>query len=92
MLLTIGADWCSNCHALDRQLYATDEFKKAMENVVLLRYDFTNPDSQASKDAALKFRLVGVPFAAVIDEDQNVVKTFTGGVSLEEIKEALNRH
>lgn len=92
VLLTIGADWCSNCHALDRQLYATDEFKKAMENVVLLRYDFTNPDSQASKDAALKFRLVGVPFAAVIDEDQNVVKTFTGGVSLEEIKEALNRH
>ena len=85
VLLTIGADWCSNCHALDK------DFKKAMDNVVLLRYDFTNPDTKESKEAALKFRLVGVPFAAVIDEDQNIVKTFTGGVSLEELNEALKK-
>ena len=91
VLLTIGADWCSNCHALDKQLYATEDFKKAMDNVVLLRYDFTNPDTKESKEAALKFRLVGVPFAAVIDEDQNIVKTFTGGVSLEELNEALKK-
>lgn len=91
VLLTIGADWCSNCHALDKQLYATVDFKKAMDNVVLLRYDFTNPDTKESKEAALKFRLVGVPFAAVIDEDQNIVKTFTGGVSLEELNEALKK-
>ena len=70
---------------------AEEDFKKAMDNVVLLRYDFTNPDTKESKEAALKFRLVGVPFAAVIDEDQNIVKTFTGGVSLEELNEALKK-
>lgn len=90
ILLTISADWCSNCHALDSSLYATDEFKQAMSNVQLLRYDFTDPKSRQSIEFAKKFNLIGVPFAAILDKNQNVVKTFTGGVSLEELQKSVD--
>lgn len=41
LLLFSGSDWCAPCMRLEKQIFATEEFKKyAAENYVLLKADF----------------------------------------------------
>jgi len=41
ILVFSGSDWCAPCIKLDKQIFATDEFKKyAGDNYVLLKADF----------------------------------------------------
>lgn len=90
ILITVSADWCSNCHELDKTIYATGEFKEATKNLKLLRFDFTKPDTDDNLKLAKKLSIVGVPFVALIDENGKVKGSFTGNVTLSELKVLIN--
>lgn len=90
VLITVSADWCSNCHELDKTIYATGEFKEATKNLKLLRFDFTKPDTDDNLKLAKKLSIVGVPFVALIDENGKVKGSFTGNVTLSELKVLIN--
>lgn len=90
VLITVSADWCSNCHELDKKLYSTSEFKEAAKNLKLIRFDFTKPDTDDNLKLAKKLSIVGVPFVALIDEKGKIKGSYTGDVSLSELKTLIN--
>lgn len=90
ILITVSADWCSNCHELDKKLYSTSEFKDATKDLKLIRFDFTKPDTDENLKLAKKFAIVGVPFVALIDEKGKIKGAYTGDVSLSELKTLIN--
>lgn len=90
ILITVSADWCSNCHELDKKIYSTGEFKEATKDLKLIRFDFTKPDTVDNLNLAKKLSIVGVPFVALIDENGNVKGSFTGDVTLSELKALIN--
>lgn len=90
VLITVSADWCSNCHELDKTIYATGEFKEATKDLKLLRFDFTKPDTDDNLKLAKKLSIVGVPFVALIDEKGKIKGSYTGDVSLSELKTLIN--
>ena len=90
VLITVSADWCSNCHELDKTIYATGAFKEVAKDLKLLRFDFTKPDTDDNLKLAKKLSIVGVPFVALIDENGKVKGSFTGNVTLSELKALIN--
>ena len=90
ILITVSADWCSNCHELDKKLYSTSEFKEATKDLKLIRFDFTKPDTDENLMLAKKLAIVGVPFVALIDEKGKIKGSYTGDVSLSELKTLIN--
>ena len=90
ILITVSADWCSNCHELDKKLYSTSEFKEATKDLKLIRFDFTKPDTDENLKLAKKLAIVGVPFVALIDEKGKIKGSYTGDVSLSELKTLIN--
>jgi len=90
ILITVSADWCSNCHELDKKIYSTSEFKEATKDLKLIRFDFTKPDTNDNLKLAKKLSIVGVPFVALIDENGKIKGSFTGDVSLSELKALIN--
>ncbi len=91
VLVTFSADWCHNCHALDKDLYATEAFKKTFAEYRLLRFDMTDISSSDSLKFTDKFKIIGVPFVLLLNEQGNVVGSYGGILSLEQLKHlALN--
>ena len=90
VLITVSADWCSNCHELDKTIYTTGAFKETTKDLKLLRFDFTKPDTDDNLKLAKKLSIVGVPFVALIDENGKVKGSFTGNVTLSELKVLIN--
>ena len=90
VLITVSADWCSNCHELDKTIYTTGAFKETTKDLKLLRFDFTKPDTDDNLKLAKKLSIVGVPFVALIDENGKVKGSFTGNVTLSELKALIN--
>lgn len=90
ILITVSADWCANCHELDKKIYSTSEFKEATKDLKLIRFDFTKPDTNDNLELAKKLSIVGVPFVALIDETGKIKGSFTGDVSLSELKALIN--
>lgn len=85
IFLTVSASWCANCHQLDDELYSTTEFISLLKDYRMLRYDFSDPNSESSLKFSTRFDMLGVPYAAFIDENLNVVKSFQGQISIEDL-------
>ena len=70
-----GSDWCGWCKRLDKEVFATDAFRKAAaEKYVLLMVDSPNDQSLLTEKAAKenpelveKFRVRGFPTVVVLD-------------------------
>lgn len=90
ILITVSADWCSNCHELDKKIYSSCEFKEATKDLRLVRFDFTKPNTVDNLNLTKKLSIVGVPFVALIDENGKVKGSFTGDVTLSELKALIN--
>lgn len=86
IFLTVSASWCANCHQLDDELYSTKEFISLLKDYRMLRYDFSDPNSESSLKFSTRFDMLGVPYAAFIDENLNVVKSFQGQISIEDLR------
>jgi thioredoxin-related protein len=83
ILVFQGSDWCAPCKKLDRNVWATDEFKAyAKEHYVMLQADFPRrksnalPEEQMNKNKVLaeKYNRSGVfPFVVVMNSKGKVL-------------------
>ena len=83
ILVFQGSDWCAPCIKLDRNVWATDEFKAyAKEHYVMLQADFPRrksnalPEEQMNKNKVLaeKYNRSGVfPFVVVMNSKGKVL-------------------
>ena len=79
-----GSDWCGWCKRLDKEVFATDEFRKgAAEKYVLLMVDSPSDKSLLTPEAAKnnpklveKFGIEGYPTVVVLDsKGEEVLRT-----------------
>ena len=79
-----GSDWCGWCKRLDKEVFATDEFRKgAAEKYVLLMVDSPSDKSLLTPEAAKnnpklveKFNVNGFPTVVVLDsKGEEVMRT-----------------
>jgi thioredoxin-related protein len=71
-----GSDWCGWCMKLDREIFATTEFREfADKHLVLVKVDFPmhHPQSVAEKtqnaQLAERFQVQGYPTLVILDSD-----------------------
>ena len=84
-LVTFSAQWCANCHELDKTLYASDEFLDLTSDMNRVRFDITDPASHSNEELTKTFNIIGVPFLLVLDEKGNVIRRYTGSPDLDEL-------
>lgn len=87
ILLDFTAAWCTNCKAMEKGVFASEEFAALAQErgLTLLQFDITNVDDPKVQEMITHFKLFGVPYLVVI-EDGVPVRTAAGLQSLEEIK------
>ncbi len=77
-ILTISADWCTNCHVLDNTVYNSESFLQNSSKFKKIRFDFTDPESPDNVKIAEKFAIVGVPFLGIFNEKGELIYTHSG--------------
>ena len=91
VMITVSADWCTNCHTLDSGLYSSDEFLKLTKDIARLRFDLTDPNTPENQEDTQKFSIIGVPYMVVLDEHGRIIGQYTGNITLKKLKSILNQ-
>ncbi|MCR5536036.1 MAG: thioredoxin family protein [Succinivibrio sp.] len=91
LLVTFSAQWCHNCHALDRELYAGAAYQKLTEGMPTLRFDVTDPKNPDTENIIARFKLSGVPQLYLIDKKGAIAGGLSGLYDLDKLKALLER-
>ena len=83
-LLKFGAEWCAPCKSMDEQL-------KTFDACELEKHDV---DSDDTKTLSLieKYKIRSVPTMILLDNDENVLRTWIGSTAVSKITEEINKH
>ncbi len=75
LLIDCGAEWCSICKAIDKQVFNDPIIKAKLCDLVLLKVDATDQDSEPYVTLKAKYKIMGVPAILLIDPaDNSLVK------------------
>lgn len=91
VIVTFAADWCVNCHQMDLEIYGTRTYAALSSGVPTVRFDFTDPDNYYNEELARQFKVVGVPYALLLNKHGEVVDTVAGFAGFDEIKELVQK-
>ncbi len=73
LLIDCGADWCSICHAIDRQIFENPQVKAAICRFVQLKVDATNQNNPTYMLLKEKYQIMGVPTILVVDPQTGIL-------------------
>ena len=80
-----GSDWCGWCIKMDKEVFATPEFKEyAKDHLVLLELDYPHQKyiapqtKQQNEKLAKDYNVEGFPTMIVLDADGKKIKEFGG--------------
>ncbi len=94
IFVDLFAQWCGWCHKFEAEVVPTEEFKKATENMVLLRVD--TEDRGDGTALAQKFQISTLPTFLILNSDMTVVGTMRGYAPapqfVKKIAETINRY
>lgn len=71
LLIDCGADWCSICKAIDKKILNDPVIKAKLCDLVLLKVDATNQDSEPYVTLKAKYNIMGVPAILLINPTDN---------------------
>lgn len=80
VILVFGANWCYDCHALDRALHEGPAGKIVQENFLVVHVDIGEGDKNL--DLAKKYKIPlekGVPAVAILDHDAHLLYSSGSG-------------
>lgn len=90
LLLTFSAQWCANCHALDKDIYSSNEFKEQTDNVKLIRIDVTNQNDPQISELIKYYQIIGVPTYIIIDQNGDIKAKHVGQFKFSKLKADLS--
>ena len=73
---------CSNCHWMKANIFPRPEIAAEMQKYVLVELYTDGTDAASEENQKLqetKFATVSIPFYAIVDPDEKVINTFSGG-------------
>jgi thiol:disulfide interchange protein len=86
VLLVFGANWCEDCHVLDRLFHSSD-FASAVAAYEIVHVD-AGPDGKKNRDIALRVQVRlgrGIPALAILESDGRLVVS-KGNGELENVR------
>lgn len=84
------ADWCTNCKQMESNVYSSDYFMLASNELNKLVVDITDSKSQQVKEIIKHFNLVGVPCYVILDPAGNVIEQRLGVQSRETVIKSIH--
>jgi len=67
VVIDFWAQWCPNCHDLDREVFSRPDIQAKLAKVVALRMDVTNQDDPAVQKIIDQYGIEGVPTIVFLD-------------------------
>lgn len=87
LLIDFTASWCTNCHAMDKEIFTQDFMQNLCESKFhCLRFDVSDMQSENNQALVDYFKIIGVPFIAILDNKLNPLIKNTGYLTEEEFK------
>lgn len=74
VFLDFYAGWCSDCTAMDSQVFTDERVQKTMQQFVAIRVDITE-DTQVQRDIKKAFHIVGTPTMMFYHQNGDLDKT-----------------
>ena len=91
VVIDFFAQWCPNCHELDREVYSLPQIQAKLAQVTALRMDVTNQDDPQVQQIAQEYGIEGVPTVIFLDSKGQEIKDsrVIGFVTPQEFTQAL---
>ncbi len=67
VLIDFWADWCKNCHAMDKTTLADPEIKRRLARYKFLKFDATNSKESPAKEILDHFGVLGLPTYLILE-------------------------
>ena len=67
VVIDFFAEWCPNCHDLDRTVFSQPEIQAKLSQITTLRMDATNQDDPAVQQILQDYGIEGVPTVVFLD-------------------------
>jgi thiol:disulfide interchange protein DsbD len=67
VIIDFYADWCPNCHDLDRSVFSDPSIIAKLAKVTALRMDVTDMDAQGAQSIIQEYGIDGVPTVVFLD-------------------------
>ena len=93
VLIKFTADWCLNCHAVDRIVYCRSDISKLIEqkNILAIRADTTTKDLPATFALKNVYNETGVPVSLLFVPGRKKPVKWHGIFFADELKELLEK-
>lgn len=88
--IVFTADWCTNCKQMESNVYSSDYFMLASNELNKLVVDITDSKSQQVKEIIKHFNLVGVPCYVILDPAGNIIEQRLGVQSRETVIKSIH--
>jgi thiol:disulfide interchange protein DsbD len=91
VVIDFFADWCPNCHELDREVFSLPKIQAQLAQVTALRVDVTNQDDPQVQKMLEEYNIEGVPTVIFLDSKGQEIKDsrVIGFVTPQEFSQAL---
>ena len=94
ILVDMFADWCGWCHRFEREVFPSEAFQKATDDIILLRLD--TEDGKEGTQMAQKFGVTSLPTFLLLTPDLTVAGQIRGYVPAAQfaqlLKETRDKH
>jgi thioredoxin:protein disulfide reductase len=67
VVIDFWAEWCPNCHDLDREVFSLPQIQAKLAQVTTLRMDVTNQDDPKVQNIIQEYGIEGVPTVIFLD-------------------------
>jgi thiol:disulfide interchange protein DsbD len=74
VVIDFFAEWCPNCHDLDREVFSLPQIQAQLAQVTDLRMDVTNQDDPAVQKIIQEYDIEGVPTVIFLDSKGQEIK------------------
>ncbi len=73
LLLDFTASWCTACKAIEKKILHAPEIMKALDTVILVKIDCSNPTAECCADIQKKFSILGYPTLLLVNPENETV-------------------
>ena len=67
VVIDFFAEWCPNCHELDKEVFSLPEIQAKLAQVTALRVDATDQDDPEVQKIAQEYQIEGLPTIVFLD-------------------------
>lgn len=76
IFVDLFAEWCGWCHRFEQEVYPSEAFQKATDDMVLLRLD--TEDGADGTKFAQRYQVTSLPTFLILDSDMSIVGSIRG--------------